>query len=248
MTKPKQQELFNSDDLERVATRRVKWQCAHRLIPTKYPPINLFERVSPKEDWDALFALEGLTNPRLREEAGEISNIPKARRVSGPGASIVMAPFSHFSPSWASRFTDGTFGVYYAANKFETALREVAYHKAKFHAATSDAPTSDDYREYIGKVDRVLYDLTDGSWPQYLDPDPASYPAPQAFAKAIRERNGNGILYPSVRHKGGKCVAALFPDVVKIPVQGRHIQLSWDGTKIDRWFDYETEQWLPFEA
>lgn len=248
MTKPKQHVLFNSEDLERVVTRRVKWQRAYRLIPSKFPPINLFERVAPKEDWDALIALEGLTNPRLREEAGDISNTPKSRRVSGQGASIVMAPFSHFSPQRASRFTDGTYGVYYAANKFETALREVAFHKAKFHEATNDPPSADAYREYVGEVDRIMYDLTRGAWPQYLDPDPSNYAAPQAFARAIRKRDGNGILYPSVRHIGGKCIAALFPDAVKIPVQGRHIQLSWDGKKIDRWFDFDSEKWLPFDG
>lgn len=248
MKKPKQQGLFKSEDIERVATRRVKWQRAHRLIPTKYPPIDLFERIAPKEDWDALIALEGLTNPRLREDIGEISNIPVSRRIAGgTGVSIVMAPFSHFSPEWASRFTDGTFGVYYAANKFETALREVAFHKALFHRSTNDPASHDAYREYVGKVDKVMHDLTRGHWPQYLDPDPDKYGAPQALARAIRESNGNGIIYPSVRHKGGLCIAALYPDAVKPPMQGRHIQLCWDGKKISRWFDFESKEWFQFD-
>lgn len=244
MTRRKQTDLFNeNEDLKRAATRRVKWQRAHRLIPTRYPPIALFERVAPQHDFEALYALEGLTNPRVREETGQISNIPKSRRVSGLGASVVMAPFSHFSTSRPTRFSDGTFGVYYAANKFETALREVTFHMSRFHANTSDPPLSEPYREYVGKVDRLMHDLTQGDWRKFLDPDVTHYGPSQAFAKAIRERNGNGIVYPSVRHKPGKCIAALFPDVVKIPVQGRHIELHWNGTRIDRWFDYETNNW-----
>jgi len=234
--------MFSSHpDLKKVSTRRVRWEKAHRLIPTRYPPIDLFERVAKKEDFDALYALESLTNPRIREEVGNISNIPEARRVTGPGASVVMAPFSHHGR--ASRFTDGSYGVYYAGHQFETALREVVFHMERFHAATDDPISTDAYREYVGKVDKFMVDLTKGSWRRYLDPDPNSYPAPQAFARALRKNDFNGIVYPSVRHAGGQCVAALFPDAVKIPVQGRHINLRWNGSEIDRWHDPDTNRW-----
>jgi pyruvate/2-oxoglutarate dehydrogenase complex dihydrolipoamide dehydrogenase (E3) component len=62
-------------------------------------------------------------------------------------------------------------------------------------------------------------------------------------AQALREAGSNGIVYPSVRHKGGQCLAAFYPDVASIPVQTKHVALKWNGERISKWFDYETEEW-----
>ena len=230
-------------DLKRVKSRRVRWQATYRLVPTRYPPINLFERIADPGDWEALYELESLTNPRLRDEVGSISLVPKERRVAGPGASIVMAPFTHASPLRPTRFTDGTYGVYYAGHHFETALREVAFHMERFHAATADPPLTESYRSYRGKIDKAMHDITDGTWRHLLSPDIENYERPQTFAKALRENGSNGLVYPSVRHPKGQCIAAFWPDVVSIPVQERHIELKWDGTRLSEWFDYETNVW-----
>jgi hypothetical protein len=230
-------------DLSKVKVRRVRWQSTYRLIPSRYPPINLFERISKPEDWDALIELEGLTNPRLREGAGAISLVPKARRVSGPGASIVMAPFTHASPHRKTRFSDGTYGVYYAARLFETALREVAFHMGRFYSATNSPALQAPFRTYKGKIDKTMHDITGSGWTHLLKPEPDEYAKPQAFARALRLSNSNGIVYPSVRHPGGECIAAFWPDVVSIPVQTKHIELKWDGTRVSEWFDFETEKW-----
>ena len=44
----------------------------YRVILSRYPQISLFERVSSLQDWDVLYAVESLTNPRLRDEVGDI--------------------------------------------------------------------------------------------------------------------------------------------------------------------------------
>src|SRR5690606_15574123 len=49
---------------------RIEWRPCWRIIPSRFPPIQLFERVTEPEDLDAVFELEALTNPRLRDEAG----------------------------------------------------------------------------------------------------------------------------------------------------------------------------------
>jgi hypothetical protein len=88
--------------------------------------VPLFERVSSDPAvWEALIAAEMLVNPRIRNDVGEIHLVPPNERVSGPGASYVMAAFTHLNPR-GSRFSDGTYGVYYAGREFETALRETA--------------------------------------------------------------------------------------------------------------------------
>ena len=81
-----------------IATTRIDRRQAWRIIATRYPPIDLFERVSPNPAvWDALIELEQLVNPRLRDAVGEIGLVSPERRVSGPNASWVMAPFTHLN-------------------------------------------------------------------------------------------------------------------------------------------------------
>jgi RES domain len=203
----------------------------------------VFERIAPPEAWEALIKLESLTNPRLRNEAGNISLVPIERRVNGPGASIVMAPFTHASTARPSRFSDGAYGVYYAGRKFATALAEVAFHMARFHAATDDPPLVGKYRSYKGKLNAVLHDVSGAHFAHLLNPDVTAWHQPQAVAKSLRGAGSNGLVYPSVRHEGGQCVAAFWPDVVGIPIEERHVDLKWDGKSVSKWFNEATSTW-----
>jgi hypothetical protein len=69
-----------------------------------------------------------------------------------------------------------------------------------------------------------------GGWPAAHDPD--SYVASQALARTLRADGSNGIVYDSVRHRGGECVAAFYPDVVAPCVQAPHFIYRWDGERI----------------
>lgn len=247
MKNSRSRDLFDEDiHVASIPTSRVRWSVTYRLIQSRFPPINLFERVAPREDWDALIALESLTNPRLRDEAGNIALVPKERRISGSGASYVMAPFTHVSKDRATRFSTGNFGVYYAAHTFETALCEVGHHLERFHKATNDPATATDYRVLQGKIDKSLHDIRGSGFEEFIDPH--SYARSQLLASALRNADGNGIVYPSVRHPGGECFAAFWPDVVSIPVQANHARLEWDGTRLSRWFDFTAKVWYNIDA
>ena len=102
----------------------------YRIIPTRFPPINFFERYTPPELMEEAFELESLTNERLLNEVGLLQQVKLEDRVSGPGASVVMAAFTHIGN--ASRFTDGSFGIYYAGRCLETAIWETIFHRERF--------------------------------------------------------------------------------------------------------------------
>src|SRR6185437_10812465 len=104
-----------------LPVRRILWKNAVRIIPSIYPPIDLFERVADPADVDTVLAIESAFNPRLREQAGDLSLVPREERVVGPGAGYIMAAFTHVSPD-GSRFSDGTYGVFYAAQREATAI------------------------------------------------------------------------------------------------------------------------------
>jgi RES domain len=238
---PKSDLFTKSAEAEKVPSRRVNWKATYRLIPTKYPPIDLFERIAPQEDWELLYQLESMTNPRLRNEVGNAWLVPINKRVMGPGASIVMAPFTHCSQSRPSRFTDGSYGVYYAGRTFTTALLEVTFHMARFHAATNDPELRETYRAYKGTINKAMHDICGSGYEAMLTPDVANYSKPQAFAKVLRNAESNGIVYPSVRHEGGQCIAAFWPNVVSIPTPERHIELKWDGSALVSWHEHKTD-------
>ncbi len=223
---------------------RVRWAHATRIIASRYPPIALFERVDTDPGvWEALIAAEMLTNPRLRDELGEIALVPPKERVAGPGASYVMASFTHLNPK-GSRFSDGSYGVYYAADDFPTARAETIYHFELFARDSGDGIRDIDMRVVVGRIDERFHDIESLAEPDrsaVLQPD--DYTASQALGRRLREAGSNGVVYPSVRHAGGRCLGAFRPKAVEPPVQQRHIRYHYDGKRVSAWFDYATNAW-----
>jgi len=226
----------------------VKWKQSHRLVLSKYPPIDLFDDLSSPEDWEYLAQAESRTNPRIYDTIGDLSLVPPKRRVSGNGASWLMAPFTHISRERRSRFSDGSYGVYYCAHSLETAIRETTYHQERFLRATQEeAGWVLQMRELIAKVSHEFTDLREGTYSELLNPD--DYGAAQGFAHSCRNGGGDGIIYPSQRHEGGECLAAFWPDVIGLPKQGSHWQYHWNGQRIDyvKKLSIGEERSLPFK-
>lgn len=115
--------------------------CRHRLIASRFPTVGLYDQVAAPEDLDVVFAIEALTNPRVRQELGQLSLVPPADRAAGPGATLIMAAFTHLNPL-GSRFSDGSWGVYYAAESLETAVAEVSHHRGHFWRARPKRPST----------------------------------------------------------------------------------------------------------
>ncbi len=209
----------------------------HRLVNSAYPPIDLFEDIADPADWELLARAESRTNPRLSASIGNLDLVAVERRVSGVGSSYLMAPFVHCSPDKPGRFHDGSFGAFYGADSYETALFETIHHTGLFCAATKEAPGwIADMREVIGNIKATLIDLREGTQTAFLDPD--DYRASQDFARSARDAGEDGIVYTSVRNDGGECFAAFHPDVPNLPQQGRHIGYHWNGTRIDKIREY----------
>lgn len=199
------------------------WPQLHRLVPSHFPPINLFESVADPDELELVHAIESLTNDRLREEVGELWRVPPEERVSGPGSSPVMAAFTHIGIP--SRFTDGRYGVYYGARELKTAIAETRYHRERFLAATEEPDTELTMRQYISSVALPMHDVRSNH--RLHAPDYYLYP--QQEAARLRRMGSHGLLYNSVRDPGGECVAALRPRAITIPVQGGHFRYVWSG-------------------
>lgn len=201
-----------------------------RIVPSRFPPVSVFDTLTDPAELDYLFDIEALTNDRLRTELGELQRVPPEDRRVGAGTSPIMAAFCHPNPD-GSRFSDGSYGVYYAALSEETAVLESAYHRERFLKQSSRMPpTVVEMRRYVTTLARPMTRLPSSRQRELLDPD--DYSAPQAYARRLRESGAWGLYYPSVRHRGGRCVAVFRPPALNPAAQAGHYRYHWDGSAI----------------
>ena len=214
-----------------LPVRRVLWRNATRIIPSVFPPIDLFERVAAPEHIDAVMAIESAFNPRLRDATGDVSLVPREDRVVGPGAGYIMAAFTHVSPE-GSRFSNGTYGVFYAAQRETTAIAETRYHRERFMRATHEQRLELDMRVLSVTVKASLHDLRGmrDIMPDVYRAD--DYSASQILGGALRAGGSSGVVYDSVRHDGGKCVGIFRPRLLSACQERKHLRYIWDGTRI----------------
>ena len=217
-----------------IPRARIEWTAAVRIIRSLYPPIDLYEDVADPADWVLLLSAEQKTNPRLMESIGNLDLVPVARRVGGPGATWLMAPFTHVSRDRPSRFSDGSYGVLYTGEYFEVALFETIHHHARFMARTGETPGwTSQFREILLDIDAGLHDLRgrDAQLAPALDPD--DHAAAQRLGAELRAAGSEGVAWPSLRHPEGNCAGLFYPDLAVNPRQGRHLDYHWDGSSVD---------------
>jgi hypothetical protein len=207
----------------------ISWRPAYRIVPSRFPTIDIFERFDNPADWEALIELEIATNPRVRDEIGELSLVPADERVGGAGTSPIMAAFTHVNLE-GSRFSDGTYGVFYAAHERETAVDETVYHRERFFQRTALRALDADMRVYAVDVAGEFHDLCDADLPDVYAPD--RYDASRALAWRLRDGGSNGIVYRSVRRPQGRCIAVFRPKRLSRCRIDRHLTYHWDGTRI----------------
>lgn len=208
--------------------KRLRWSAAYRIVPSRFPPVGVFDRIADPGDLEALYAIEALTDPRLRDALGALASVPKSRRISGPGTTPVMAAFTHRNPD-GSRFSDGSWGVFYAAHRVATAIAETIHHRERFLRATHETATDIEMRCYRCTVNGRLHDIR-GGW--IAEHDPHSYVASQNLARTLHAAGSNGVVYDSARHAGGECVALFYPDLASPCTQAQHFIYRWDGERI----------------
>lgn len=219
-----------------IPVHHVNWEPCWRIIPTRYPEERILEKIADEEDVEALEELEQMTNERLRQERGEVAIIATNDWVSGPGSEYVMAPFTYRNPQ-GSRFSDGTYGVYYTAHRLETTIEEAKHHRQIFMSCTKEGPMRLEMRVLTADLDGDLHDIRGMKKKLAKVYGKTSYTVSQAFAHELMKDFSYGIAYDSVRHKGGQCAAVFRPTVLSHCQPERHMIFEWDGKKIDKVYE-----------
>ncbi len=197
----------------------------YRAILSRYPQIDLFERVSSPEEWDVLYAVESLTNPRLRNEVGDIRLVAPEDRVYGDGASWVMAAFTHMPVDGRGGRFNKDFGVYYCSPAESVAVAESSFHRARFLRESGIEETTQDMRvirAHIGPS--ALHDVRHLAGSAIYDPD--DYSESQQLGTSMKRANSFGMHYQSVRAEG-ECIGVMRPRILSDAIHWRYLRYHY---------------------
>lgn len=183
------------------------------------------------EELQLLAEIEGATSGRLIAEERGRGSLPSDELVHGvPHARFINASFAYAKPRQPMRFNPADRGAWYAALAVDTCIAEVGHHLTGALADAGDFNAVVEYGEMLASMSGEFIDLRELPDHPSLNPDPSKgYLAGNVLAAAARAEGRNGIIYPSVRHQGGTCIAALWPNVVQSVVQGAMYRLTWSG-------------------
>ncbi len=208
-------------------------QIAYRLIPTKYPPQSLFDDVASHDEFEALFAIQEITNPRLRNELGSLHRVAASDRPYGiRGCNYALGPFVHLNPL-GSRFSGGDYGIYYAADTVHAAVAETRYHQQQYFSAVVGLK----YDRLQMRCLKTQFNATlrDIRAENFLSSDwylKDNYSAAQVLGATIKMQAEQGLVYQSVRLPPVTCYALFTPKAITDIFQSAHYDYIWDGEKI----------------
>lgn len=199
------------DDVTRVPLARARGR-THRLIASRWPTIGIFDTVATPADARDALVLESWTNDRVTAELDRLTHLPDDDWITGkPGATLVMAAFCYPAPG-GGRFNTERLGAWYAAREVETSIAETVYHHTRRLALSAlGFQCTIQMRELRADVDARFHDIRGRrrSRPDLYDPD--SYARSQPFGERVRAAGSNGVLFDSVRRRGGRNVAVFRP-------------------------------------
>ena len=210
-----------------------------RLISeTHHKPPTLRGLVDDEDEMAVLAEVEGLTSARLMAERGRNMHLDRRelawrRRLNDLkvyGETHINAAFT-YTRAGGNRFNDPERGAWYCSWDSMTAIAEVGYHRTRELGFVGVFHDSARYVELLADFIGDFPDLTDAPDHPALNPDPISgYAEGQALAAHLRRNGFRGLIYPSVRHPGGRCFVSFDPAAIQNVRPGAKWQMSWDGT------------------
>ena len=205
-----------------------------RLIPARYPSTGVLDKVAKPEDLELILQLESLTNDRVRNELGNLHRLPKSEWVSGkPYSSIIMGSFCHASPL-GGRFNSRDRGAWYAARTLDTALAEIAYHRTKELLEVRVTESVVRMRLFQSDFTGEVHDARRAISENEPIHDPQGYGASQELGAELLADGANGIVYRSVRHPGGECLACFRPKMVENVRAAQYYEFRWEGFPVPK--------------
>ena len=211
---------------------RIDWTPCWRIIPSRFPIVDLYERIAPPQDWSVLQEIETLTNERVLTDRGKAPHIRAEDRGANAMSSLILAPFCHPDPN-GDQFSDGTFGISYALPTFEAALMRSVRSREQFLRQTKEGPITLQTRVLKTDMSGMLHDIRGKIANDYRDTT-----ACRELCRTLRADGSYGLVYEDHFQTIGTTVAAFRPTILSNFRQERHLAYKWDGIRISEVYDY----------
>ena len=127
-------------------------------------------------------------------------------------------------------------GVLACVVAVETAVAESVYHRTQELREVGGFETRVQMRVYLADFTNRFHDVRGPApngrraalWAAVYDTD--DYSRSQQLGRQLLDSGSNGIVYQSLRHPSGECIACFRPRLVRNVRAGGHYEYRWDGS------------------
>ena len=210
-----------------------------RIIPSRNPPVDLYSRVAPPENWPKIINVELLTNPRVRELQEGLGLVRSEDIKGGATQNWILAPFTYLNPE-GGRFCDGSFGFCFQTREFATALTHSIQLREKFLQRTQEPAIDIHMRVLRTKIKGEFDDVTDNR-------NLTSEGKRRQYGLERAKEGCNGIFFHSPILRGEECLEAFRPRVFTKAIQERHLTYTWDGERISEVYDFSNGKMIDLD-
>ncbi|MGC1863984.1 MAG: RES family NAD+ phosphorylase [Methylocystis sp.] len=204
----------------------------YRLIPSRFPPVSIYEGLTASNRLEALVAVENITNPRLRSAERLARTDPLVTADLPRLQNWNHAPFAYGNPE-GSLFFDHARPCLELADEPQTALAVSVERRQRFLARTREAPIGLDMRMLKTTVEGRFLDLR--NIPVDIDADQ------RRKLGAGVPTDIDGVVYHPPERPSATCVAVLKGTALGRSLQTVHYRYFWNGTRISLLYAFDEE-------
>jgi len=210
-------------------TRAFDQDC-YQLIPSRFPPVDVYERLGSPELRKAAFDLEQRTNPRLAA-MNHVETQPKSGDKSpNQFQNWNHAPFVYKNPE-GSYFLGPAYGVAEMAADLKAALLFALRRREEFFGRTSE--------EAMGQDMRVLSRRVTGTFTDLSALDPALTQAERwKIGQKVYDDGATGIIHRRLGFAEHRFLSVFDGSILGRALQGAHYRFVWDGKYVQSLYDF----------
>lgn len=202
----------------------------YRLIPSRFPPVAVYEGLVANDRMEALVAVENLTNPRLKSEARIASLVGEDPKTSARLQNWNLAPFAYGHPD-GSVFFDEERPCMEVATDRQTALAISVERRQRFFERTGEAPIGLDMRMLVTPVTGKFVDV------RALDAADIQSRG-REIGKGLEE-GIDGILFRPIERPTATAISVVNGGALQRTLQAVHYRYQWNGQRISLLYAFD---------
>jgi hypothetical protein len=196
----------------------------YRLIPSRFPTIDIYRRIAPRPQWPLAQRVETITNPRLRLKEKLTHGVEGLAETSPKLQNWNHAPYAYRNPS-GSRFLGPSYGVLELSDSVQTALAASIRRREAFLEACGSPSIDLEMRVLKHEVKGHFTDLTSLA-------DDVSECDRWRLGERLLQQGTAGVQFRSPVRGAGVELAIFDNDALGPSIQTQHFKFHWDGEAI----------------